>query len=277
MRLFWNTAMGLVGFLLFFPSNSIAQDGVTLYNQNCAACHKLDKRFVGPPLSGINDKREEQWLLRFIKSSQTMVKSGDKDAVAIFEEYNGVVMNDINLSDAEIKAILNYIKEQTPEEGITAEEESVEAVVFEYTEEDIDNGRELFLGQKRFEGGGASCLSCHHISDSDLFSGGLLAKDLTNAYSRLGDEGLKGILASSPYPVMASAYKEQSLDSLEILQLVAFLKHSDTKNTGGDIKKGSAGILLLGGIGGLIVLFLFFGLNWRNRLKNSVKHQIYNR
>ena len=31
-------------------------NGKKLYNTNCAACHKLDKKLIGPPLGGIADK-----------------------------------------------------------------------------------------------------------------------------------------------------------------------------------------------------------------------------
>lgn len=278
MRLFHRVTMVLLGFMFFFPSNAMAQDGATLYKQNCAACHKLDKRFIGPPLSGINEKRSEQWLLAFIKSSQTLVKSGDKDAVAIFEAYNGTIMNDFDLSNTEIKTILNYIQEQTPKETEqTKEEKIVEVIPIEYTEEDINIGKELFLGQKRFKERGASCLSCHHVSGDNLYHGGLLAKDLTKAFDRLGDEGIRGILTSSPYPVMAIAYEDQPLDSVEIAQLTAFLKHSNSKKTADDINKNSASIFLLGGFSGLTVLFLFFAFNWSGRLKNPINHRIYNR
>jgi hypothetical protein len=39
---------------------------------------------MGPDLIGINQKRSEEWLISFIKSSQTMIKSGDADAVSFF-------------------------------------------------------------------------------------------------------------------------------------------------------------------------------------------------
>jgi mono/diheme cytochrome c family protein len=76
-----------IGFL--FPSGALAQEdaavqaGKKLFNANCAACHKLNKRAVGPALQGVSAKYDREWLYSWIKNSTAMVKSGDAQAVAI--------------------------------------------------------------------------------------------------------------------------------------------------------------------------------------------------
>ena len=72
----------ILSFTSFLLANG--QDGEAIYKQNCSACHKLGQRLIGPDLIGINQKRSEEWLISFIKSSQTMIKSGDADAVSFF-------------------------------------------------------------------------------------------------------------------------------------------------------------------------------------------------
>lgn len=145
---------------------------------------------------GINDKRSEKWLIEFIRSSQSMIKSGDADTVAIFEEFNQVVMNDqTQLSEGDIKEILKYIKSQSSSEvGSNETAEPVEEVVIEYKQEDIDKGKLLFSGEERFASGGVSCICCHNVTNDELISGGLLAKDLTKAFSRMGDAGVSSII-----------------------------------------------------------------------------------
>ena len=81
--------------LLFFSFSSHSQDvdiskGKSLFNANCAACHKLNKNLVGPKLSGVTDKYEKEWLYTWIKNSSAMIKSGDQRAVAVYEEWNKV-------------------------------------------------------------------------------------------------------------------------------------------------------------------------------------------
>ena len=260
----------------FFFANG--QDGEAIFKQNCAACHKLGQRFIGPDLIGVNQKRSEDWLVSFIKSSQTMIKSGDADAVAIYEEFNQVMMTDLaHLSDDDIKTILSYIEQQSSSMNSTEEPiEIVEVVPTIYSAEDIQKGQNLFSGKTRFSNGGASCISCHNVTNDELISGGLMAKDLTNAYARMGEAGVASIISSPPFPVMVTAYKKNPLDSIETSQLTAFLKHADEVSDEQEVRSG-ASLFILGGGSGIIIFFLLIELIWKKRLRKSVKEDIYNR
>ncbi|MGB1218912.1 MAG: cytochrome c3 family protein [Flavobacteriales bacterium] len=102
-------------FLFMGLGNANAQDiakGEELFKANCTACHALDKKVIGPALRGVSEQREEDWLISWIKNSSALIKSGDADAIAIFEEYNGSPMTSFpNLSDEDIKSILLYTTE----------------------------------------------------------------------------------------------------------------------------------------------------------------------
>ena len=83
--------------------------GKSLFNANCAACHKLNKNLVGPKLAGVTDKYEKEWLYTWIKNSSAMIKSGDERAVAVWEEWNKLAMNAFpQLSNDDIDNILAY-------------------------------------------------------------------------------------------------------------------------------------------------------------------------
>jgi len=85
------------------------QKGKSLFNSQCAACHKLNRKLVGPALKGVSAKYDKEWLYTWIKNSAAMIKSGDDQAVAIYEEYNKVAMNAFpNLSNDDIDNILAY-------------------------------------------------------------------------------------------------------------------------------------------------------------------------
>ena len=100
--------------LLIFSFSSHSQDldinkGKSLFNANCAACHKLNKNLIGPALAGVSEKYEKEWLYTWIKNSSAMIKSGDERAVAIWEEYNKAAMNAFpQLSNDDIDNILAY-------------------------------------------------------------------------------------------------------------------------------------------------------------------------
>jgi cytochrome c2 len=112
-----------------------AENGKTLYNANCASCHKLDKKMIGPALGKVTERRTTEWLVAWIINNQELRESGDETAIAIFEEYNGSVMPAFpGLSEQDVMDILAYTiegskpKETTKEAGetvvVAAEEES---------------------------------------------------------------------------------------------------------------------------------------------------------
>ncbi len=101
--------------MLSFSTVSFAQDaakGREVFNSNCAACHKLDGNSTGPALRGVVERHDTAWLHKWIKSSSSLIKSGDAAAVKLFNEWNKVVMNDFPaLSDEDIDNILAYTSE----------------------------------------------------------------------------------------------------------------------------------------------------------------------
>ncbi len=100
--------------LLFAPLVAVlAQEkGEAAFKQTCAACHSIGKgKLVGPDLFNVQERHTEEWLLKFVRSSQSMIKSGDKYADSLFQAYNQVIMPDQPaITDGQIKDILTYIK-----------------------------------------------------------------------------------------------------------------------------------------------------------------------
>ncbi|MDE1205176.1 c-type cytochrome [Tenacibaculum larymnensis] len=117
-RLTKTLVRSLAFFLVFLVSSSaFSQDidearqkeGKKLFKSLCASCHKLDKKLVGPALAGVEEKRTNEWLKAWIKNNAELRASGDKDAIAIFEEYNGSNMTAFpQLTDQNIDDILYY-------------------------------------------------------------------------------------------------------------------------------------------------------------------------
>ena len=99
---------------LLLPSLSISQEadiqaGKSLFNANCAACHQLNRKAVGPALRGVTEKYDKEWLYSWIRNGTQMIKDGDPQAVAIWEEYNRAVMTNYpQFSDEQIDNILAY-------------------------------------------------------------------------------------------------------------------------------------------------------------------------
>jgi cytochrome c551/c552 len=104
---------------IVFPASVFAgpvEDGKAIFMTRCAACHNVNKAMTGPALAGIHERRTEDWIIKFVRSSQSMVKAGDKDANALFEKFNRVPMPDHpDLTTDHVKSIIEYIKSESKE------------------------------------------------------------------------------------------------------------------------------------------------------------------
>lgn len=118
-----------VTLILLFSSlfSTQAQDnideGKVLFKSRCASCHAIDKRIIGPALKDVDKRHEEKWIIDFIHSSQTVINSGDKAAIKLFEQYNQTIMPDHkDLSEKQIKNIVAYIKNESTKEPTKADQ-----------------------------------------------------------------------------------------------------------------------------------------------------------
>ena len=84
--------------------------GKQLFNQHCAACHKMDRKLVGPPLQDVIEAQGKDWTKEWIYNSKALIDSGDEHAVEIWEEYNRAAMPGYQfLKDEELNDIVEYL------------------------------------------------------------------------------------------------------------------------------------------------------------------------
>lgn len=254
---------------------AMAQEGEKLFKQNCGACHQMGKRLVGPDLTGITDRQPKAWIESFVKSSQTMIKAGDPEAVARFKEFNEMVMPDQDLSVAEIDQIIEYLKGFSAPAATAAEPAAPEAPMV-FTDADRETGQALFTGRTRFANKGAACISCHNVTNDQVMLGGHFAKDLTGVYGRMGSAGVAGIIGAPPFPAMATSYANAPLTEQEVHALTAFLEHADKVSADQTARSLYKPFVIYGG-GGLIALMLVIGIHWRGRIKQPAKRDIFAR
>ncbi|HJN78262.1 MAG TPA: cytochrome c [Myxococcota bacterium] len=269
----------------FVAGPAAAETGEEIFTATCSACHTIGGgRLVGPDLAGVSERRDAEWLAKFVKSPQTVIDSGDADAKAMLGEY-GMVMPAPPIDDAQIKLVLTYLETagadpdvQDPDNGTAEPDEPVVPVEPQATPEEIEArvelGQNLFQGTTRLENGGPPCNSCHDVANDAIMGGGVLAKELTSVFSRLGEPGVRAILGSPPFPVMGAAYKDHPLTEDEVVALVTFLE--DTEKQRAMPKDYGVGLAASGGVGALGLLVLYTML-WSRRKKASVYSKIYDR
>lgn len=262
------------------PVSTWAQEpGEQLFQTNCSACHTVGGgRLVGPDLEAVGERRSQVWLEKFVKSSQSLIDSGDAEAIAVFEEFSGMTMPDFPLSDVQIRQILSYIETKNsnqvtaPDENATEEPASTEPVSME----NVVMGQDLFQGTTRLQNGGPSCNACHHVKNDAVIGGGILAAELTTVFSRMGGSGVGAILGQAPFPVMQAAYEKNALTDDEITYLVAFLQDADEHHLFQQPRDYGIGLFASGAVGASL-MYLLFAFIWRDRKRGSVNQEIYDR
>ena len=88
---------------------ALALQGKDVYDKMCTACHRADKKFIGPPPTGIFKKRSPEWIMNMILDPEGMVKN-DPLAKQLLMEFNGSPMANQNLTEDEARAVLEYFR-----------------------------------------------------------------------------------------------------------------------------------------------------------------------
>ncbi len=83
--------------------------GQEIYNKMCTACHRPDKKFIGPAQKGVLSRRTPEWIMNMILNPEGMLQE-DPMAKALFVEFNGAPMANQNLTQDEARAVLEYFR-----------------------------------------------------------------------------------------------------------------------------------------------------------------------
>jgi mono/diheme cytochrome c family protein len=87
---------------------ALATTGKETFEAKCTACHKMGKRFVGPDLVGVVDRREPEWIMNMILDPELMVKENEA-AKQLLMEYSAPMANQ-SLTEEEARGILEYFR-----------------------------------------------------------------------------------------------------------------------------------------------------------------------
>lgn len=91
-----------------------AAAGEKAFKQYCTSCHQINNKLVGPALKDMHTRRTEEWLIKWIRNNSALRATGDKDALAIYAEYNKNEMPSfLSFTDDDIKSIIEYVKVQS--------------------------------------------------------------------------------------------------------------------------------------------------------------------
>jgi mono/diheme cytochrome c family protein len=90
-------------------NQAMVTHGADVYKKMCMACHRPDKKFIGPAPTGILARRTPEWIMNMILNPVEMVQK-DPLAKDLLMEFNGSPMAYQNLTEDEARAVLEYFR-----------------------------------------------------------------------------------------------------------------------------------------------------------------------
>jgi glucose/arabinose dehydrogenase/mono/diheme cytochrome c family protein len=111
------TARPLTTARLQADSSGLAK-GQQLFQTNCSACHNFLQKGIGPSLERVSAQVPVAWLKAFIRNAPDKIAKGDARANQLFADYKQMMPAFTNLTDADIDALLLYIKANQRKESL---------------------------------------------------------------------------------------------------------------------------------------------------------------
>lgn len=253
--------------LIMFSVAAEAQDAADFFRQNCMNCHTIGGgRITGPDLKNVSQRKDRQWLVKFLQEPKATIDAGDPYAVKLQGEARGVVMPTIaGMSPERAQLLLDMIDAES--KLAKSQFAGLQISNRPFTPQEVAQGRALFAGDTKLAGGGPACVSCHTMRGLPGLSGGRLGPDLTLVYERLqGRKGLAQWLIAPASPTMAPIFKKQALKPDEILPLVAYFEAAARQ--GGQDDSASLVNFFLLGLGGMVVGLVSLDALWKRRFRS---------
>lgn len=94
-----------------------AQAGATLFrNKGCDMCHTFGRTVSGPDLAGIMERRDHDWLRKWLKETNAMLLA-DPQAIDMLKQWKGFRMPQIHLQDRDIDALFHFFAQESARAG----------------------------------------------------------------------------------------------------------------------------------------------------------------
>lgn len=243
------------------------------FKQRCFGCHTIGGGpRTGPDLKNVTQRKDRDWLIRFMMNPQEVIDSGDPYAKKLLEEARGKTMPVIaGMTRQRCEKLLDLIEEESKKEK--SRFRGLELLSRPFTEADRQLGRQLFTGEKRFANGGPACISCHSMSDLPALGGGQLGGDLTHVFGKYENRTKLGTWLAAPgAPAMQPVFDEDhALTPEEIHALSAYFERS-ARQTPANPAVARISFLLLGLFLATALVFAFDAL-WKRRF-HSVRREL---
>lgn len=89
---------------------ALATRGAEIYGMKCAACHKMDARYVGPPLGDVLARRDPAFVMNMMLNPEEML-ARHPEVKALLAQYFTPMPNQ-SLTRDEARAVLEYLRRE---------------------------------------------------------------------------------------------------------------------------------------------------------------------
>jgi cytochrome c len=97
---------------------ALAKQGEELFTTKCSACHRLDRRYVGPALGEVTQRRTPTYVLNMILNPTEMTQKHPVAHELLAKHMTQ--MPALGLTEAQARAVLEYLRKNAqPETGGT--------------------------------------------------------------------------------------------------------------------------------------------------------------
>lgn len=86
----------------------LAEEGAEVFKVKCSACHKLEERYVGPPLGDVTERRTPEFIMNMILNPDEMVARHPEVKALLAQYYTP--MPDQDLTEEDARAVLEYLR-----------------------------------------------------------------------------------------------------------------------------------------------------------------------
>lgn len=91
-------------------TEEMAEEGKAIFDAKCAACHKMEERYVGPALGGVTERRSPAYLMNMILNPDGMYTK-HPEARKLLAEYMSQMPN-LGVTQEEARKIVEYLRTQ---------------------------------------------------------------------------------------------------------------------------------------------------------------------
>ncbi|PCH73021.1 MAG: cytochrome C [Flavobacteriaceae bacterium] len=86
----------------------MAKEGKIIFTAKCRACHRVGKRFIGPDIVGLLDRRSPEWIMNMILNPEQMIQENEQ-ARKLLLEYSTPMSNQ-SITENQARKMLEYFR-----------------------------------------------------------------------------------------------------------------------------------------------------------------------